>query len=29
MGMPGVGYNAEADRRSWAAMKEVLDEVLK
>ena len=28
IGLPGVGYNAAADRRSWAAMRELFDEVL-
>jgi len=28
IGLPGLGYNAAADRRSWAAMRELFDEVL-
>ncbi|WP_183613726.1 dienelactone hydrolase family protein [Novosphingobium hassiacum] len=27
-GMPAIGYNASADRQSWAALMELLDEVL-
>jgi dienelactone hydrolase len=28
LGMPGFGYHAETDRRSWAAMRDLFDETL-